>query len=598
MGSEIQMAKITGAQMIMKCLKEEGVEVIFGYPGGKVIPLYDSLFDSDIRHILVRHEQGAAHAADGYARVTGKTGVCIATSGPGGTNLVTGIANAYMDSIPMVAITGQVSRDQIGTDAFQEADITGIAAPVTKHDYLVKDVKELPREIKEAFKIASTGRPGPVLIDIPVDVTSDLIDEDFKAEINLPGYKPTIKGNLKQVKQAARKIAESKKPVIFAGGGVISSGASDILRKFIKVSKIPVITSLLGMGSFPETDQLSLSMAGMHGTKYANLAFTEADLIIAVGVRFDDRVTGKLSEFAPNAGVIHIDIDPAEIGKNIKVLIPIVGDAKIVLTDLKNEYENYIEKKGIQDRKEWLSRIKHLKKAYPLRYDRNSSKVKPAYVVEKIYELTGGDAIICTEVGQNQMWAAQFYKFTQPRTLVSSGGLGTMGFGLPAAIGAKIGRPDKTVIDIAGDGSIQMVSQELSTAVTNKINIKIMLLNNGYLGLVREWQEFFFKKRYSQTCIYNCVDFVKLAEAYGGVGIRVKKKEEVEGAIKKALKTNNLVLVDFWVGREENVYPMVAPGSPIKEMIESEMLEGAYNKKGGSLSKILVFPVYRHVPFR
>ncbi len=574
MGSEIKMAKITGAQMIMKCLKEEGVEVIFGYPGGKVIPLYDALFDSDIRHILVRHEQGAAHAADGYARVTGKTGVCIATSGPGGTNLVTGIANAYMDSIPMVAITGQVSRDQIGTDAFQEADITGIAAPVTKHDYLVKDVKELPRVIKEAFKIASTGRPGPVLIDIPVDVTSDLIDEDFKAEINLPGYKPTIRGNLKQVKQAAKKIAESKKPVIFAGGGIISSGASDILRKFVKVSKIPVITSLLGMGSFPETDQLSLSMAGMHGTKYANLAFTEADLIIAVGVRFDDRVTGKLSEFAPNAEVIHIDIDPAEIGKNIKVLIPIVGDAKIVLTDLKNEYENYIEKKGIPDRKEWLSRIKQLKKAYPLRYDRNSSKVKPAYVVEKIYELTGGDAIICTEVGQNQMWAAQFYKFTQPRTLVSSGGLGTMGFGLPAAIGAKIGKPDKTVIDIAGDGSIQMVSQELSTAVTNKINIKIMLLNNGYLGMVRQWQEFFFKKRYSQTCIYNCVDFVKLAEAYGGVGIRVKKKEEIEDAIKKALKTNNLVLVDFWVDREENVYPMVAPGSPINEMLESEMLEG------------------------
>jgi len=568
------MAKITGAQMIIKCLKEEGVEVIFGYPGGKVIPLYDALFDSDIRHILVRHEQGAAHAADGYARVTGKTGVCIATSGPGATNLVTGIANAYMDSIPMVAITGQVSRAQIGTDAFQEADITGIVAPVIKHDYLVKDVRELPKVIKEAFKLASTGRPGPVLIDIPLDVTTDLIDENFKVEIYLPGYKPTIKGNLKQVKQAAKKIAESKKPVIFAGGGVISSGASDILRKFVKVSKIPVITSLLGMGSFPEDNQLSLSMAGMHGTKYANLAFTEADLIIAVGVRFDDRVTGKLSEFAPNAEIIHIDIDPAEIGKNVRVLIPIVGDAKIILTDLKNEYENYIEKKGIPDRKEWLSRIKYLKNAYPLKYDKNSSKIKPAFVVEKIYELTGGDAIICTEVGQNQMWAAQFYKFTQPRTLVSSGGLGTMGFGLPAAIGAKIGRPDKTVIDIAGDGSIQMVSQEFSTAVTNKINIKIMLLNNGYLGMVRQWQEFFFKRRYSQTCIYNCVDFVKLVEAYSGVGIRVKKKEEVEGAIKKALEINNVVLVDFWIDREENVYPMVAPGSPISEMLESEMLEG------------------------
>ncbi|MBA7509152.1 Acetolactate synthase large subunit IlvB1 [subsurface metagenome] len=568
------MAKITGAQMIIKCLKEEGVEVIFGYPGGKVIPLYDALFDSDIRHILVRHEQGAAHAADGYARVTGKTGVCIATSGPGATNLVTGIANAHMDSIPIVAITGQVGTAQIGTDAFQEADITGIAAPVTKHNYLVKDVKELPRVIKEAFRIASTGRPGPVLIDIPVDITTDLIDENFKVDISLPGYKPTLKGNLKQVRMAAKKIAESKKPVIFAGGGVISSGASDILRKFVKIAKIPVITSLLGMGSFPENNELSLSMAGMHGTKYANLAFTEADLIIAVGVRFDDRVTGKLSEFAPEADIIHIDIDPAEIGKNVKVLIPVVGDAKIVLTDLENEYRKYIEKKGIPDRKEWLSRIKKLKEDYPLKYDRSSNKVKPAYVVEKIYELTKGDAVICTEVGQNQMWAAQFYKFTKPRTLVSSGGLGTMGFGLPAAIGAKIGRPDKTVIDIAGDGSIQMVSQELSTAVTNKINIKIMLLNNGYLGMVRQWQEFFFKKRYSQTCIYNCVDFVKLVEAYGGVGFRVKKKEEVEGAIKKALEINNLVLVDFWIDREENVYPMVAPGSPISEMLESEMLEG------------------------
>jgi len=568
------MAKITGAQMIIKCLKEEGVEVIFGYPGGKVIPLYDALFDSDIRHILVRHEQGAAHAADGYARVTGKTGVCIATSGPGATNLVTGIANAHMDSIPIVAITGQVGTAQIGTDAFQEADITGIAAPVTKHNYLVKDVKELPRVIKEAFRIASTGRPGPVLIDIPVDITTDLIDENFKLDISLPGYKPTLKGNLKQVRMAAKKIAESRKPVIFAGGGVISSGASDILRKFVKIAKIPVITSLLGMGSFPENNELSLSMAGMHGTKYANLAFTEADLIIAVGVRFDDRVTGKLSEFAPEADIIHIDIDPAEIGKNVKVLIPVVGDAKIVLTDLENEYRKYIEKKGIPDRKEWLSRIKKLKEDYPLKYDRSSNKVKPAYVVEKIYELTKGDAVICTEVGQNQMWAAQFYKFTKPRTLVSSGGLGTMGFGLPAAIGAKIGRPDKTVIDIAGDGSIQMVSQELSTAVTNKINIKIMLLNNGYLGMVRQWQEFFFKKRYSQTCIYNCVDFVKLVEAYGGVGFRVKKKEEVEGAIKKALEINNLVLVDFWIDREENVYPMVAPGSPISEMLESEMLEG------------------------
>jgi acetolactate synthase-1/2/3 large subunit len=568
------MGKITGAQMIIKCLKEEGVDVIFGYPGGKVIPLYDALLDSDIRHILVRHEQGAIHAADGYARVTGKTGVCVATSGPGATNLITGIANAHMDSIPIVAITGQVSTSQIGTDAFQEADITGIAAPITKHNYLIKDIKELPRVIKEAFRIASTGRQGPVLIDIPIDISTDLIDENFKADIILPGYKPTVRGNIKQVKQAAKKIAESKRPVIFAGGGVVSSGASDILRKFVKIAKIPVITSLLGMGTFPETDELSLSMAGMHGTKYANLAFTETDLIIAVGVRFDDRVTGKLSEFASGAEIIHIDIDPAEIGKNVAVLIPIVGDAKNVLTDLVGEYKKYIDNKGIPDRREWLSKVKKLKKDYPLKYDRKSKKVKPAYVVEKIYELTKGDAIICTEVGQNQMWAAQYYKFTKPRTLVSSGGLGTMGFGLPASIGAKVGRPDKIVIDIAGDGSIQMVSQELSTAATNNINVKIMLLNNGYLGMVRQWQQIFFKKRYSQTCINNCVDFVKLVEAYGGVGFRVKKKEEVEDTIKKALETDKLVLVDFWIDREENVYPMVAPGSPISEMLESEMLEG------------------------
>ena len=564
------MGKINGAQILIKYLEEEGVEVIFGFPGGVVIPIYDALFDCKIRHILVRHEQGAVHAADGYARATGKTGVCLATSGPGGTNLVTGIANAYMDSIPVVAITGQVATSVIGTDAFQEADLTGITAPITKHNYLVKDVKDLPAVIKEAFHIASTGRPGPVLIDIPVDISKSLIDEDFKVKIDLPGYKPTIKGNLKQVKQAVKKIAGSKKPVIFAGGGVISSNASSILRKFVETAKIPVITTLLGMGSFPETHELSLGMAGMHGTKYANLTFTETDLIIAVGARFDDRVTGKLSEFAPRAEVIHIDIDPAEIGKNIKTAIPIVGDARTVLSDLKSSYEKYIEKKGKPDHKKWLDRIKQVKKEFPLKYDRKSKKLKPGFVVEKIYELTKGDAIICTEVGQNQMWAAQFYKFTKPRTMISSGGLGTMGFGLPASIGAQIGKPDKTVIDIAGDGSIQMVSQELSTAATNKIPIKIMILNNGYLGMVRQWQQLFWDRRYSQTCIYNCVDFVKLAEAYGGIGFRVKEKGKVEETINKALGLNRLVIVDFWIDREENVYPMVPPGSPINEMLEHE----------------------------
>lgn len=562
------MSKITGAQMLLKCLEKEGVDVIFGYPGGVMIPIYDAIFDSNLRHILVRHEQCAAHAADGYARATGKTGVCMATSGPGGTNLVTGIANAYMDSIPIVAITGQVATGVIGTDAFQEADITGITSPITKHNYLVKSIEELPVVVKEAFCIASTGRPGPVLIDIPVDVSKSLIDENIKAEVKLSGYKPTYKGNLRQIGQAAKKIFFSKKPVIFAGGGIISSGASSILTEFAKKANLPVITTLLGKGCFPEDDELSLRMAGMHGTKYANLAFAETDLIVAVGVRFDDRVTGKLSEFASNAEVIHIDIDPAEIGKNIKANIPIVGDAKSVLKDLSNEYKKIISSKGNPGRSEWLGKLKELKQKYPLKYDRDPKKLKPAYIVEKIYEITKGDAIICTEVGQNQMWAAQFYKSSQPRTFISSGGLGTMGFGLPASIGAKIGRPDKTVIDIAGDGSIQMVSQELATAITSNVPIKIMLLNNGCLGMVRQWQELFYNKRYSETCIKNCVDFVKLVEAYGGVGLRVKEKCDVEGAIKKALEINNLVLVDFWIEMEENVFPMVAPGAPISKMLE------------------------------
>ncbi len=562
------MSKITGAQMLLKCLEKEGVDVIFGYPGGVTIPIYDAIFDGNIRHILVRHEQCAAHAADGYARATGKTGVCLATSGPGGTNLVTGIANAYMDSIPIVAITGQVATGVIGTDAFQEADITGITSPITKHNYLVKSIEELPVVVKEAFYIASTGRPGPVLIDLPVDILKSLIDENIKVEVNLSGYKPTYKGNLRQIRQAAKKIFSSKKPVIFAGGGIISSGASSILTEFAKKANLPVITTLLGKGCFPENDELSLRIAGMHGTKYANLAFTETDLIVAVGVRFDDRVTGKLSEFALNAEVIHIDIDPAEIGKNVKANIPIVGDAKSVLKDLSNEYKKIISSKGNPDRREWLGRIKELKQKHPLKYDRDSKKLKPAYIVEKIYEITKGDAIICTEVGQNQMWAAQFYKSSQPRTFISSGGLGTMGFGMPASIGAKVGRPDKTVIDIAGDGSIQMVSQELATAITSKVPIKIMLLNNGCLGMVRQWQELFYNKRYSETCIKNCVDFVKLVEAYGGVGLRVKEKRDVEGAIKKALEINNLVLVDFWIEMEENVFPMVAPGEPINKMLE------------------------------
>ncbi len=564
------MGKINGAQMLIKCLKEEGVEVIFGFPGGKVIPIYDAIFDSDIKHILVRHEQGAAHAADGYARATGKTGVCIATSGPGATNLITGIACAYMDSIPMVAITGQAETNLIGTDSFQEADITGITAPITKHNYLIKSIEELPTVIKEAFYIASTGRPGPVLIDIPNDVSKSFIEENVKVELKLEGYKPTYKGNLKQIIQAAKRIFDSKKPVIFAGGGIITSGASSELTDFARYAKIPVITSLLGKGGFPDEDELSLGMAGMHGTKYANLTFTDADLVIAIGARFDDRVTGKLSEFAKNADIIHADIDPAEIGKNVKADIPIVGDAKIILEDLKIRYKELIDKKGLPDRTAWLKTIKNLKKDFPLKYDKSSKGIKPMYVIEKINEITKGDAIICTEVGQHQMWTAQFYKFNQPRTFLTSGGLGTMGYGLPASIGAKVGRPDKIVIDIAGDGSIQMVSQEFATAVLNKIPVKVMILNNGYLGMVRQWQEFFFNKRYSHTAIQGSVDFVKLIEAYGGVGFRVKEKSQVEETIKKALSIDNVVVVDFWIDREENVYPMVPAGSAIDQMLEFE----------------------------
>jgi len=568
------MGKINGSKMLLKCLANEGVEYIFGYPGGKVIPIYDAIYDEKkIKHILVRHEQCAAHAADGYARATGKTGVCLATSGPGATNLITGIANAYMDSVPIVAITGQVATEVIGTDAFQEADITGITAPITKHNYLVKHVKDLPGVIKEAFYIASTGRPGPVLIDIPSDVQIALIDEQTKGEINLPGYKPTIKGNLKQIRAAAKKIHQSRKPVIFSGGGVIASNASSLLQEFAEYAKIPVITTLLGKGSYPENKELSIGMAGMHGSRYANMAFVNTDLIIGIGVRFDDRITGKLSEFAKNAEVIHIDIDPAEIGKNVKVDIPVVGDAYSILGDMIIEYKKIVEEKGAADFSEWTDIVANWKKNFPVYYDKNSNLLKPGFILETLQELTKGEAIICTEVGQNQMWAAQYCKILEPRTFISSGGLGTMGFGLPASIGAQFGRPDKMVFDIAGDGSIQMISQEFATAVTNNLPIKIILLNNGNLGLVKQWQELFFKERYSATCVRGCVDFVKLVEAYGGVGIRVKEKNEVEKAIKEAIKIKNLELIDFWIDPNENVFPFVAPGASISEMLDHKQVK-------------------------
>jgi acetolactate synthase-1/2/3 large subunit len=550
---------MTGAQILIECLKREGVEVIFGYPGGQVLPIFDKLYDADVRFILTRHEQGAAHAADGYARATSKVGVCIATSGPGATNLTTGIANAYMDSISMVAITGQVKTFLIGNDAFQEADVTGITRPITKHNYLVKDVKDLARIIREAFHIASTGRPGPVLIDIPSDIQMQDIEFVWPEEVNIRGYKPTLFGHPGQIKKAAKLITKAKKPIIYAGGGIITSGAHNELKELVEKLQAPITWTLMGIGGFPATHKLSLGMLGMHGTAYANHAIMESDLIIAVGARFDDRVTGRLDAFAPTAKVIHIDIDPASISKNVRVDVPIVGDAKNILGQLQEEI------KSTPDISEWLKTVEAWKKKHPMRY-KDEGRIKPQYVIEQIDEATKGDAIITTEVGQNQMWAAQWYKYTKPRTFISSGGLGTMGFGFPAAMGAKVGCPDKTVIDIAGDGSIQMNIQELATCVCNKINVKVAILNNGYLGMVRQWQELFYKKRYSQVCI-SAPDFVKLAESYGAVGIKVTKKEEVRPAIEKALETENTVFIDFHIEPEENVYPMVPAGEAINRII-------------------------------
>lgn len=552
--------KLKGANILIESLIKEKVDIMFGYPGGSVLPVFDALYDAPIKFILTRHEQGAAHAADGYARATGKVGVCIATSGPGATNLVTGIATAYMDSISMIAITGQVKTHLIGNDAFQEADVTGITRPITKHNYLVKDVKELAPTIKEAFHIARSGRPGPVVIDLPVDVTLMEADFDYPKELNIRSYKPTYAGHPGQIKKAAKAIKESKRPIVYSGGGVIISGASDELREFVRKTNIPITTTLLGLGAFPETDPLSLGMLGMHGTVYANHATMESDLIIAVGARFEDRVTGKLDTFAPHAKIIHIDIDPSSVSKNVHVDIPIVGDAKNVLTALNKIVE-------VPNTEKWHEQINGWKKKYPLCY-KEGDGIMPQYVVEQIYEATKGDAIIVTEVGQNQMWAAQYYKYTKPRTFLSSGGLGTMGYGFPAAIGAQIGMPGETVFDIAGDGSIQMNIQELATAAGNKLPVNIAILNNGCLGMVRQWQELFYKKRYSYTCLKTgCPDFVKIAEAYGAVGIKVTKKDEVRPAIEKAIATDNTVVLDFIVEPEANVFPMVPAGEAINRMI-------------------------------
>lgn len=555
--------KMSGAKAIIESLRRENVDVIFGYPGGAVLPLYDELYDADIRHVLVRHEQAAAHAADGYARATGKVGVCVATSGPGATNLVTGIATAYMDSVPIVAITGQVPSSLIGYDAFQEANITGITLPITKHNYLVQDAKDIPRIFKEAFYIAQTGRPGPVLIDVPKDFQTDLIEFDYPAEVKLRGYKPTYSGNEQQVKKAASLILKSEKPVFYVGGGIIFSNATEELHALAECIMAPVTTTLMGMGAFPSAHPLSLGMLGMHGTRYANYAIQESDLIIAVGVRFDDRVTGKISAFAPNAKIIHIDIDPAEIGKNVRVDVPIVGDAKNIIKSLLK----FVKQEKVKS-EAWTKKIAAWKKEFPLTYKKDNF-LRPQFVVEQISEICP-DAIIVTEVGQNQMWAAQFFNYKNPRTFISSGGLGTMGYGFPAAMGVKVGMPESTVIDIAGDGSFQMNSQELATVVQEDIPVIVAVLNNGFLGMVRQWQELFFNRRFSSTCIESSVDFVKLAEAYGALGLRAKKKSDVKDVIKEAVKSGRPTVIDFVVEREENVSPMVPAGAAINEIMDLE----------------------------
>jgi acetolactate synthase I/II/III large subunit len=557
--------KITGAEIIVECLKREGVEHMFGYPGGQVLPIFHHLFNAPFKFFLSRHEQGAVHAADGYARASGRVGVVVATSGPGATNLVTGIATAYMDSVPLVLFTGQVPTQMIGNDAFQEADITGITRPVTKHNYLVSDVNDLARIIKEAFYIASTGRPGPVLVDVPSDISRSETRFSYPEEISLRGYKPVYKGHPVQIGKACKLIENSRRPVIYAGGGVIISNASGELRDLARKTGIPVTTTLLGLGAFPESDPLALKMLGMHGTCYANRAVHESDLLIAVGARFDDRVTGKVSEFIPDAKVIHIDIDPASVSKNVDVDVPIVGDVKSVLQEIiKNVHPPKIT--------EWVEHVMKMKRENPLTYQDSDETIKPQYVVQRIHALTRGDAVICTEVGQNQMWAAQFYEYTNPRTFISSGGLGTMGYGFPAAIGAQIARPDKRVIDIAGDGSIQMNIQELIVAVQHRLPVIIAILNNGFLGMVRQWQQLFFDRRYSHSCIQFAPDFVKLAEAFGAAGVRVDKKKDVDPAIEKALGiTDRPIILDFRVDREENVYPMVPAGKSVKEIITREL---------------------------
>ena len=558
--------KLTGAQILCESLVREGVEVIFGLPGGAIISLYDTLPQyPQLRHILVRHEQGAAHAADGYARATGKVGVCMATSGPGATNLVTGIANAHLDSSPVVAITGQVARPFIGKDAFQEVDISGITLPITKHNYLVLDVGSLAKVVKEAFYLARSGRPGPILIDVPRDIFMEQTEFNYPSKVDLPGYKPTLQGHPAQIKKAAKLINEAQRPLIIAGRGVIISGAYAELKQLAETAQIPVVTTLLGIGCFPESHILSFGMLGIHGMAYANMAVEAADLVIAIGMRFDDRATAKVSGFAPHASIIHIDIDPAEIGKNVPVDVPIVGDVKLVL--------NVLNKLIIStEHIDWFRQLEGWRKEHPSTAIRDCEGLLPQLVIRKIYEVTQGEAIIVTGVGQNQMWAAQHYRYNKPNSLISSGGLGTMGFELPAAMGAKVGCPDTTVWCIAGDGGFQMTIQELATIVQEKVAVKIAIINNGYLGMVRQWQELFYGRRYVATPLSG-PDFVKIAEAYGLPGLRVRHKEEVVPAIEQAMEEQGPFLIDFVVEPEENVYPMVTPGAALTEVLEGPRKE-------------------------
>jgi len=561
----------TGAEALVECLKKQNVEIVFGYPGGVLLGIYDTLFDADILHVLPRHEQGGVHAADGYARATGKVGVCFGTSGPGATNLVTGIANAYMDSVPLVAFTGQVPTALIGGDAFQEADIIGITRPIVKHSYLVQNVDDLPRVINEAFYIANTGRPGPVVIDLPKDVVAGKTKTKCSGKINLPGYNPTYDGHPLQIKKLLKDLSEAKRPVIYAGGGVIISGATEELVKLSERLSLPVVNSFLGLGGFPSAHDNYVGWLGMHGNYASNMAMTETDFILAIGTRFSDRSTGRLDGFAPNAKIAHIDIDPASISKIVDIDIPVVGDCKRVLKQMEEYIDNFNWDKNAESRKNWLKKVMAWNSERPFSYKKSDKVIKPQFVVEEICRLTDGEAIIATEVGQNQMWAGQFYKFKHPRQFISSGGLGTMGFGFPAAIGAKLGRPDKHVFDIAGDGSFLMNMQEICTAVQYRVGVKVAILNNKFLGMIRQWQHLFYNKRYSYSCLECQPDFVKLADAYGCVGLAAEKPSEVADVIAESLKIEDKpVLMDFRVDREENVYPMVPAGAALNEMIYGE----------------------------